>query len=91
MSVNGGSTIFSFASWVIFVLIGCSHPFIRYWQPLPGKTTATCSLPYPENEHLRGVDGFSCGIFGNQDIAWIFIFPTELLTTLSGKNTIYQR
>jgi hypothetical protein len=37
MSIDGVSTIFGFASWLIYVLIGCRHPFIKYWQPLLAK------------------------------------------------------
>jgi len=37
MRVKGASTMFCFASWVIYVPTGCRHPFIRYWQPLPEK------------------------------------------------------
>jgi len=91
MSVNGASTIFSFASWVINVPIGCRHPSIKYWQPSLAKTTATCSLPHPENKHQRSVNSFCCCIFGNQGIALIFVFINEFLTALLGKNTIYQR
>jgi len=56
MSVNGASTIFSFSSWVIYIPLGCRHPFVRYWQPLIGKPTVTCSLPHPENQHQRSVN-----------------------------------
>ena len=91
MSVNGASMIFIFACWVIYVLIGCRHPFIKYWQPLLAKTTATCSLSHTENQHQRSVNSDSCCIFGNQGIAQIFAFIRELLTTLIGENTIYQR
>jgi len=91
MSVNGASTISSFASWLIYVPIGCRHTFIQYWQPLLAKTTAKCSLPHPENERQRSINSFSCCILGNQVIALIFTFITELLTTIIGKNTIYQR
>jgi len=90
MSVKGASMIFSFASWLIYVPIGCIHPFIKYWQPLLAKTTAQCSLPHPENEHQQSVNSFSCCIFGNQVIALIFAFITELLTAIIAKNTIYQ-
>jgi len=31
ISVNGVSTIFSFASWVLYVPICCRHPYIKYW------------------------------------------------------------
>jgi len=31
MSVNRASTIFSFASWVIYVPIGCRYPVASYW------------------------------------------------------------
>jgi len=91
MSVNGASTIYGFASWVIYVLIGCRHPSIKYLQPLLAKTTATCSLAHPENERQWSVTSFSWGIFGNQGIALIFVFITELLTTLIGQKSIYQR
>jgi len=91
MSVIGASMIVSFASWVIYFPIGCRHPFIKYWQPLLAKTTATCSLPHPDNECQRSVNSFSCCIFGNQAIVLIIVFIKELLTALQGKNTIYQR
>jgi hypothetical protein len=91
MSVNGASTIFSFASSVVYVPIGCSHPFSRFWQPLLGKTTASCSLLNSENVCQRIVNSFSCCIFGNQGMVQIFMFISELLLTLIGKNTIYQR
>ena len=58
MSVNGVSMIFGFTSWVIYVWIGCRHPFIWYLQPLLGRTTATCSLPHTANEHQWSVNDF---------------------------------
>jgi hypothetical protein len=90
MSVNGGSTIFSFTSWLIYIPIGCRHPFIHYWQPLLAKTTAKCSLPHRQNERQPSVTSYSFCIFGNQGIAQIFAFITEVLTAMIGKNTIYQ-
>jgi len=83
--------IFSFASWVIYIPIGCRHPFIRYWQPLLAKTTATCSLPHSENEHQRSINSFRFSIFHNQGMVWIFTRITVLLTVLIGQNNIYQR
>jgi len=58
MCVNGVSTIFSFASRASYIPIGCRHPFMRYWQPLMAKTTATCSLRHPENERQWSVNDF---------------------------------
>jgi len=91
MSVNGASTISSFASWVSYVPIGCRHPFMRYWQPFLAQTTATCSLWHPENERQRSVNSFRTCIFRNQGIVQIFACITVLLTALLGKNTIYRR
>jgi len=91
MSVIGPSTIFSFAFWVIYVPIGCRHPFIDYWQPLLAKTTATCSLLYPENERQQSFNSFHCCLFVNPGIALIFVFITELLTAMIGNNTMYER
>jgi len=91
MSVNGASTIFGFKFRVMCFLIGCRHPFIKYLQPLLAKTTATCSLPHPENERQRSVNSFSCCIFGIPSIALISAFITELLTAVIDKNTMYQR
>ena len=62
-----------------------------YWKPLLPKSTATCSLPHPENECQRSVNSCRCCIFGNQGIAQIFAFITELLTALIGKDTIPRR
>jgi len=91
MSVNGVSTIFSFESWAIYVPICCRRPFIQYWQPLLAQTTATCSLPHPENEYQQSFNRFSRCIFGNQGIALISALVTELLTALIGKNAMSQR
>jgi len=89
MIVSGASTIVCFASWLIYVPIGCRHPFIKYWQPLLAKTAVTCSLPHPENEHQWSVNSFSCCQFGIQCIALIFTFIAESLTALIGNITIY--
>jgi hypothetical protein len=91
MSVNGASTIFSFASWASYVPIGIRYPFMRYWQPLLAKTTAKCSLRHPENEHQRRVNSFSTCIYHNQGIVRNFACITVLLTALLSKNTIYWR
>jgi hypothetical protein len=63
---------------------------MRYWQHLPPKTTATCSLPHPEHERQQSVNSFSGCIFGNKGIARIFTFILELLTALMDNNVIYQ-
>jgi len=91
MSIHRESTIVTFESWVIYFPIGCSHPFIQYWQPLLAQTTATCSLLHPENEHQRRVNSFSCCMFCNRGIALISAFIPELLTAVIDKNTIYRR
>jgi len=56
MSVKGASTIFSFTSWVIYVLIGCQDSIIRYWQPLLGKSSVTGSLPHPANQREQSIN-----------------------------------
>jgi len=91
MSLNGASTIFSLQSWVIYFPIGCGHPFIKYWQPLMPKTTATCSLPHSENERQWRVNSVSCCIFGNRGITLISAFIMGLLPATIGKNTMFQR
>jgi len=91
MSINGASTIFNFTSYVLYVPIGCTHPFIKNCQPLLANTTAIWSLSHTENEHQRSINSFICCIFANQGIAQIFAFITELLTTLTGKNPNFQR
>jgi hypothetical protein len=81
----------SFTAWLIYVPIGCRHPFIEYCQPLLGKITAKPSQPHPEIERQQSVNGFSYCTFGNQVIALIFALIMELLTAIIGNNTIYQR
>jgi len=90
MSVDGTSTMYSAASWVIYVLIGCRDPFIRFWQPLLAESTAKCSLLHPENECQCNVNICTLCIFGNQGIARIFVLIKEVLTALIGKCTIYR-
>jgi len=91
ISINRVSTIFSFESCVMYVPIGCRHPFMRHWQPLKAKTTATCSLLHPENERQRRMNSFRSFIFRNHGITWIFAHITESLTTLIGRDKLYQR
>jgi len=86
MSVNAASTMISFASWVIHVPIGCRHPFHRYWQPLLGKTTATCSLPHPENECERSVNNLKLRILGNLFSDSLQQYMYQILAAFTGKN-----
>jgi len=90
MSFNAAWINFSFASWVIYLPIGCRHPFIRYWQPSLAKIAATCSLPHSDNECQQSVNSVSSCIFGDQGIAQIFAPITEALTALKGDSAIYQ-
>ena len=91
MSVNGAWTIFRFDSWSFYFPIGCRHPFIKCWQHLLAETTATFSLPHPENERQQSVKSFSCCMFGNQGITLISAFIMELLTAVIDKYPMYQR
>jgi len=91
MSINGGSTIVNLAFRVVYILIGCRHAFMSYWQPLGAKTTATRSLLHPENERQWSANSFRSCIFGNQGITWIFAHIAESWNALIGKNTLYQR
>jgi hypothetical protein len=84
-SVNRASAIFSFASSLIYIPIGCRHPFIKYWQPLLIKTTATSCLPHPGNERQRSINSFSCCMFSNQVMELIIALITESLTAIIGK------
>jgi hypothetical protein len=69
MSVNGASSNYSFATWVIYVPIGCKHPFARYLQPLLTKITVTRSLPHPENASQWSINSFTFSKFPTQGIA----------------------
>jgi len=91
MSVNGASMIFSFASYVSYIPIGCRHPFMGCWQPLQAKTTARCYLRHPENDRQPSVNSFRTCILCNHGITRIFPCVTVLLNALLGKNSIYAR
>jgi hypothetical protein len=82
---------FRFASWVILVLIGFRHPFMRYWQPLEAKTTVTRSLPHLENECEWTVNCIRYCIVCNPAIVQIFVHITDVLTASISKNPIYER
>jgi hypothetical protein len=86
MSVNGVSPISSFPSWTIHILIGCSHPFLRYQQPVTGKTTATCYLPCPENEHQPSVNNLELPILSNLCSDWLQTSIYQILAAFTGKN-----
>jgi hypothetical protein len=84
MSVNRVPTIFCFPSGVIFYLIGWRHPVIRYCQPLQTKTTVTCFMLYPKNEHQWSLNSVRSGIFSYQGITQIVSAITELFTVMIG-------
>ena len=77
--------------WVNYTAIGCRHPFMKYWQPLLAKTTATCCLWHPENERQWSINSFWSCIYDNQGITRIFVYISVLLPAFIGKNTIYSR
>jgi hypothetical protein len=85
MSIHSASTIVSFTSWLIDIPIGCKHPLIDYWQSLLAITTAKSSVRDCQNDGQPSVNSFSCCILGNQGIARIFAFITELLTASTCK------
>ena len=88
MSVNRASKITSFVSWVIYVPIGSRRQFPRYWQPLLGKTRATCSLPHLENQCQCSVNNFQLRILGNVCSDWLQISIYNILAAISGKTTV---
>jgi len=90
MIVNRASRIFSFASWVIYVPIGCRHPFNRFWLPLLGETTVTCSLPHPENERQQSVNDFKLWVMGNFFSDCLQISIDQILAAFTGKNNSYM-
>ena len=49
--------IVTFSGWVIDVRIGCGHPFIDNWHPFLAESIAKCSLPDPDTEQQRQLDG----------------------------------
>jgi len=64
---------------------------MRYWQPVWAKTTASHSLPHPENEPQQSINNFWSRILGNQGITQISELITDLSTALIGKNEEYSR
>jgi len=86
-SINGASTIVSFASWVIHVPIGCRHPFNRYSLPVLGNTTATCSLLHPENERQLIINNLQLWIVGNWFSDWLQASIYQILAAFTGNNT----
>jgi len=86
MSVNGASRIFSFASWVIYVPIGCRPPYIGYCLPLLGKTTATCSLPHYGNERQETINNLELRILHNIFSDWLQTSIYQIFAAFTGKN-----
>jgi len=61
----------AFSSGGIYVPLGCSHLFVRYWQPPQGKTTVICSLPHDGNKGQRSVKNVLLRILGNLCPDWL--------------------
>jgi len=86
ISVNGGSTIFGFTFWVIHVPNGYRHQFVRYGQPLLGKTTETCSLLHPENERQQSDKESKPRILGDLSSDWLQRSIYQIMAAFTGKN-----
>ena len=60
---------------------------MRYWPPLQAETSATHSLPHPQNERQLSVnDVWSCKL-GNLSVAMGQEFIYEVVVAVSG-NTV---
>jgi len=86
MSVDGACTIFTFESCIVYVPIGFCNPFLRYWQPLLGSSTATWFLTHPENECQWSVIDFRLRILGNLYSDWLQTSIHQILAAFTGKN-----
>jgi hypothetical protein len=78
--------MFSFASWLIYVQIGCRHPFLRNWQPVLAKMTATNSLPHPENGRQWSINNCQLCIFADLCSDWLQTSIYQILAAITGKN-----
>jgi len=78
--------MFSLASGVSYFPIGSRHPFMRYWQPLLAKTTATCSLRHPENERQQSINDFQLCILSKLSSDWCQTSSYEILAAFTGKD-----
>jgi len=87
MTVNGVTTICNFTSKVIYLQIGCRHPFIRYRQPLVETTAVTCSLPHHGNKHQPCVEEFQLPILGDLGTYWLWMSMYVILAALTGETT----
>lgn len=85
-SINEVSMMFSFPSWVIYIPIDCSYPFIRYWQSLKGKSTMTCSLRHTDNEYQQSVNNVYLRILANLYSDWVQISRYQILASFTGNN-----
>jgi len=86
MSLNAVSMIFNFAFGLMYIQIASSHPFFSHWQPLLGNTTATCSLPQPENERQWSVNNVLSRILANLCSDWLQTSIYRILAAFTGKN-----
>jgi hypothetical protein len=86
VSINGASTSWCGAFWILSVLIDHRHPFFRWWLPLLAKTTATSSLPHPEKEYHQSFNNVYLRIIGNlcSDLSQAYIY--QILGVFTGKN-----
>jgi hypothetical protein len=90
-SVNWVSTIFSFGSWIIYILIGYRYPFVWYWLALLGKTPARCSLTHHENQRQWRVNDLWFSMSGNYTVISLLLCITDVLAAFickRNRNTI---
>jgi hypothetical protein len=86
MSVNGASTIFCPASWIIQGLCKGLHQKLHYWLPLWAQRPATISLPPPKHERQWSINDFLSYMLDNSRAVQRYTPIIIILAAYMGKN-----
>ena len=86
MSVNGASTTFCLASWIIQMLGNYSHSLSEYWPPFEADQLGTTLRLSPKNERQRSVNKFWSCIWNDPGAAQRHLPTLHVSATFQSKN-----
>jgi hypothetical protein len=91
ISINGGSTIFGLASWIIYVLQCVNNSCTILRQPIYFKQCMTHTINHHKTVYQRIIHNIESCILGNQGSAQNIDLIMELSTSVVLKHMMYTR
>jgi len=84
ISVNWALSIYSFPSYIIYVLISGNNSYTMYWQSFQAQQYLMSVLPHHENESQQSIIDLYCFKSGNQNVIWLWLNIMNVMAAFIG-------